>query len=184
MKAYAGIGSRRTPPNVLNLIIKLGYKLAKLGYTLRSGGADGADKCFETGCDMIEGPKEIFVPWKGFNKSKSKLTPSGIHFTKASTLHPVWNNLTPAVQKLHARNTMQVLGQDLNSPVEFVVCWTPDGAETIEAVTKETGGTGLAIRLAAQNNITIYNIANQESLQALKDKIKALEDMVNNEKET
>lgn len=175
MPSYAGIGSRETPQKVLNFMIKLGYKLAKLGYTLRSGGANGADRCFEIGCDMTQGSKEIFVPWKGFNKSKSTLTPTKIHLDKASTLHPVWYNLTPAVQKLHARNTMQILGESLDSPVEFVICWTKDGAETSDKVKRETGGTGLAIKLANRNKIRVYNLFNESSLIELKERLKGLE---------
>jgi hypothetical protein len=42
MKYYAGIGSRETPKDILDLISKIAIKLESLGYTLRSGGADGA----------------------------------------------------------------------------------------------------------------------------------------------
>jgi len=49
---YAGIGSRSTPDNVLGIMEKLGIVLAKKGFILRSGGADGADKAFEKGCDL------------------------------------------------------------------------------------------------------------------------------------
>lgn len=42
-KYYAGIGSRETPTRVLQLMIKAAQRLAQRGYTLRSGGADGAD---------------------------------------------------------------------------------------------------------------------------------------------
>lgn len=51
----------------------------------------------------------------------------------ASAVHPVWIKLSWGAQKLHARNCQQVLGADLNDPVDVLVCWTPNG--------KETGGT-------------------------------------------
>jgi predicted Rossmann fold nucleotide-binding protein DprA/Smf involved in DNA uptake len=60
---YAGIGSRETPPDVQKLIFDIADKLAKKGYVLRSGGADGADLTFEAGCDNSNGLKEIFLPW-------------------------------------------------------------------------------------------------------------------------
>jgi len=39
---YSGIGSRETPDDILELMKAVAYKLAGRGYTLRSGGADGA----------------------------------------------------------------------------------------------------------------------------------------------
>lgn len=47
---YAGIGSRNTPEPVLALMQRCATRLEVLGYTLRSGGANGADSSFEAGC--------------------------------------------------------------------------------------------------------------------------------------
>lgn len=55
---YTGIGSRETPEEVLSLFTIVGEFLAKKGYILRSGGAKGADKAFEVGCDKAKGKKE------------------------------------------------------------------------------------------------------------------------------
>ena len=41
MKYYCGIGSRKTPQEILNWIRVVGIFLAKNNYTLRSGGAKG-----------------------------------------------------------------------------------------------------------------------------------------------
>lgn len=42
MKAYAGIGSRETPLQILSLMEQIAMSLSKVGFTLRSGYADGA----------------------------------------------------------------------------------------------------------------------------------------------
>lgn len=55
---YAGVGSRETPQDILNTMYKIGKYLASKGYTLRSGGAIGADTAFENGCDSVKGEKE------------------------------------------------------------------------------------------------------------------------------
>ena len=44
---YAGIGSRKTPPEIDQEIERIVDLCSLAGYTLRSGGADGADKMFE-----------------------------------------------------------------------------------------------------------------------------------------
>jgi predicted Rossmann fold nucleotide-binding protein DprA/Smf involved in DNA uptake len=46
---YAGIGSRKTPQDILENMTKIATWLESLGYTLNSGGAKGADEYFEKG---------------------------------------------------------------------------------------------------------------------------------------
>lgn len=152
MKKYAGVGSRETPQDALETMAKIAAHLAEYNWLLRSGGADGADFAFEAGCDHVGGVKEIFLPWQGFNKSKSTLhAPSQDALILASTIHPAWDRLSYGGKKLHARNCHQVLGIDLNDPIDLLVCWTPKG--------KDVGGTATAIKLAKMYKIRVINLA-------------------------
>lgn len=149
-KTYAGIGARNTPEDFKSLLFYAAKTLAKKGYTLRSGGADGADLAFEAGANAASGRKEIYLPWKGFNNSDSTLiVKEGKAYDIAEKFHPYWHNLKPAARKLQARNSHQVLGLDLQKPSDFVLCYTPGG--------KRTGGTGQALRLAEEKNIPIFD---------------------------
>ena len=157
---YTGIGSRETPTEILNIMNLVAIKLQNLGYILRSGGAPGADLAFEEGISN----KDIYIPWRGFNGSKSSLInqlPKA--FELASEHHPAWNRLTEPVRKLMARNAHQVLGHNLDIKSKFVICWTPDGAQSSSERTSRTGGTGLAISLASSLGIKVFNLQNQES---------------------
>jgi hypothetical protein len=58
------------------------------------------------------------------------------------------------------RNAMQILGEDGNTPVEMVVCWTKDG--------KASGGTGQALRIAEYYSIPIFNLKNDGAIEQLK----------------
>lgn len=128
---YAGIGSRETTSDILDVMVKIGRAMPPKKYILRSGGADGADAAFETGCDEVNGPKEIFLPWRGFNGNKSLLFECPDEaFIIAAKYHPAWDKLKDSVKRLMARNVLQVLGSDLKTPVDFVVCWTKDGRMT------------------------------------------------------
>lgn len=150
MKLYAGIGARDTPVGVKNAMIMIASGLQSKGYILRSGGANGADSAFEFGADK---DKEIFLPWRGYNDNTSTLyNPTHDTKTIAAKFHPSWGRCSHGVRKLHGRNVHIVLGADLNTPVEFVVCWTKDG--------KDSGGTGMAIRVAKHYNIPVYNLHN------------------------
>ena len=173
-KIYAGIGGRSTPVNICTLMQQLGRKLALKGATLRSGGADGADKAFEKGCDEVWGSKEIFYAkdwsqrkYPNVPASKWRYIPS--NWEKASEIaaqhHPNWSFLTPYVRKLHIRNCFQILGFGLQKPADFVLCWTPDGARTAGETSPKTGGTGQAIRVASSYEIRVYNLAVPEDLE-------------------
>lgn len=57
---YTGVGSRETPNKVIDLMYRIAKFLAERNWILRSGGAVGADKAFENGCDNVNGKKEIY----------------------------------------------------------------------------------------------------------------------------
>lgn len=154
---YAGIGSRETPDNILALMRGIARMLAERGYTLRSGGAEGADQAFEYATPVLV-QMEIFIPWNGFNGKPDtmRLTEHEIATARsiAEKYHPNWLACKDAVKKLHTRNVCQVLGRGCDSPSKFIVCWTRDG--------KATGGTGQALRIAEDRGIKIYNLHDPE----------------------
>lgn len=188
VRYYAGIGSRRTPPQIIKQMHELADTLGKMGYTLRSGYADGADKAFHLGATSNGRPVQNWLPWKGFNGCEEMgLYAETKHFDLAKLLHPVWGKLPESVHKLHARNVGQVLGRGfevadvqlailnphlihyptLSEPSEFVVCWTPDGADAHDLCTSKTGGTGTAIKLADYCQIPVFNLFNTEAYEEL-----------------
>ena len=152
IKKYAGIGSRNTPMNILNIMTGIAYHFSKYDVVLRSGGAHGADTAFEEGCDQSNGKKEIFLPWKDFNDNKSELyNPTKEAYEIARNFHPYWQGLDASVKKLMARNTHQVLGKTCSDPCDIVICWT---------LNENKGGTSQALRIAKAYNIPIVNINN------------------------
>ena len=160
MKYYAGIGARETPGEICLIMTQIARWLAEESWVLRSGGAVGADIAFEQGCDLANGNKEIFLPQKAYNKHTSILyTPPKSAYDLIDTL---WGDLlhrSQLVRSLFARNCQQILGADLNSPCNLVICWTRDG--------KDTGGTGKAIEIARKFNIPVTNLYNYRGLEKL-----------------
>lgn len=144
-KLYAGIGSRTTPVAVLNTMQQCAFFLASEGFFLRSGGARGADAYFEMG---HEGPRPSIGSKRIFRAREAALHPEW--FDHARQYHPAWAICSGYAKSLHARNSAIILGETLNEPVDFVICWTKDG--------KASGGTGQALRVAAAHNIPIYNL--------------------------
>lgn len=159
VRKYTGIGSRRTPPAIIELMSTFASDAASEGVILRSGAADGADAAFERGCLNSKGQCEIYLPWKKFNGHDSELydVPKQA-YEIASKYHPLWYRLGGAVKSLLARDVQQVLGQNLDDPSSFVVCWTPDGCETMNQYSEKTGGTGMAICVADDYGIPVLNL--------------------------
>jgi len=189
---YAGVGSRNTPIHIQIIMNQISEWLEKKkGYTLRSGGALGADKAFEG----------LIQPWeKDSNKTvtrwseyKYKVIKKEIFYAKdidkdtefskmckrvAKEIHPN-PNLNGYPLKLHARNLFQVLGADLNSPVDFLICWTPRNKKG-EVVTSHeqrdstSGGTGQAISYASYLGIPIINLESENWRDELSGVLKSL----------
>ncbi len=154
MKKYAGIVSRKTPSNVLITMEKIGQYLSEKDFILRSGGAIGADSAFEKYVPYDK--KQIFLANENISEEA---------FLLARNLHPAPHLIDKKpnaeyIWKLMARNCYQILGKKLNDPVDFVICWTPDGCETKEQRNIKTGGTGQAIELACLHGIEVINMAN------------------------
>ena len=143
MYRYAGIGSRKTPNDVLDLIKSIGRIYALYGWVLRSGAALGADRAFEYGCDSILGQKEIF------RVEDTQHNPQWA-FDTVDRYHPAPEKLSEYAKRLMARNAMIVLGQNGDHPVRKIVCYTHDGLGG--------GGTGQALRIAADYSIPVYDL--------------------------
>lgn len=156
-KTYAGIGNRDAPVEALEACNKASEALSKLGYTLRTGGADGCDSAFLSYTLRAE----VYVPWDRFNGIPMRFGIPKKAYELASLYVNRWANMTKGVQALHARNMMQILGPYLDAPSDFVLCYTRDGCESKDTRTSDTGGTGSAIALASDHGITVINIANQ-----------------------
>ena len=153
--------------------------MATMGWILRSGGADGADTYFETGCTEGEGETEIYLPWKGYNNSTSTLYPPSQDARKiAQEIYPVWKTATEPVRLMMARNVHQVLGQSLNAPVKFLVCYTPDGCTSIDQYSRKTGGTGMAISVASLFDVPIFNLHDRSVVPTLVDFLEQFSDNI------
>jgi hypothetical protein len=135
---YTGVGSRKTPLKICKRMTVLSIEMSKLGYKLRTGDADGADLAF----------RWPLAPWERIIYRKGTQTPKSVEMMLR--LHPAPENAKRYVAYL-GRNPLQVLGDKLDDPSDFLVCWTPRGSVI--------GGTGLTIRVAHEYNVPVFNLA-------------------------
>lgn len=159
------VGSRKTPKQCIEQGIQLANKCVAQGYILRSGNAQGFDQIVSS---LPVASREIYLPYTGFGepcgygKTTYTIQESHPQYQKALQLvyqfHPLGNRLNPLQLRYLVRDVFQVLGQDLQTPSEAVVCWTPDGAQKGKDCTHLTGGTAMAIRIADAYGIPVQNL--------------------------
>jgi len=158
---YTGIGSRRTPTATLLAMTQVARTLSHAGFTLRSGGAVGADQAFQGGSDCnanIYLPQDIDLKSQQAQFCYNLLQPH-IPFNLRAC--------KPYVQQLLLRNMQQlfgVLGSD-EPKSEFVICYTPIKDYT----SHEAGGTRYATLVALHHNIPVINMLDTDWKQQLRD---------------
>ena len=157
-KTYAGVGSRQTPTLVLELIQHVAVLLEAAGYTLRSGGANGADSAFASATSE----SEIYLPWDGFNSHDSghDYDSARAHAT-VPMFHPIPEGLSQGAAKLMARNAAIIFGEGIRkeTKVDFLICWAK-GSKFADngRICDCDGGTGQAVRMAYAYEIPVFNL--------------------------
>lgn len=149
---YSGCGARSTPDAVLKEMEQLATDLESYGFSLRTGGALGADTAFLDGIKTNPERVELYLPWKGYNGYTSPYT--GVHpqvINYASMYHPNWHACSEGVRKLHGRNLHIVAGANIAIPQPslFMLAYTPEG--------NATGGTGVAIAMADSYFVPVFD---------------------------
>lgn len=131
------------------------------GRAVRSGGAEGADECFESAYRL-----DVYLPWRNFRRKTGTwdYSPRQLEFADSVLREAFPYALTKSTTKaLFRRNVWQVIGlcqclKDVK-PSDFVVCWTPDGATCLDEYNiQTTGGTGVAINVASLFNVPVCNL--------------------------
>lgn len=208
---YAGIGSRETPIEVLELMTKASTWLGSKGYTLQSGGAIGADMAFEGkpypktltagSYDVVNkkgklvlkanetvkiGSEKYADAYYAFTDKATKGSIVGSDWSErvnvpnaksfssfdvvnnkfgnankvkaiANELHPSSEEMGQWVEALMARNTYQIFGSNLDTPVDFVLFYAKEGKGI-----RPDGGTGQAVEMARLKGIPTVNMADKD----------------------
>lgn len=182
MTAYTGIGSRETPAEVVGVMEDAAFRLARIGFVLRSGKAAGADAAFQRGAQRFEGAKcEIFIPWRGFTGGDGLVNTwditldavdrqfpehADMRWDWVKEVHGGWERLSQGARKLHERNVHQLFGADLGNAYlnqsKFVLYYA---LETKKGDPK--GGTATAVNLAKKQGIRTLNLLHDKNHEVL-----------------
>ena len=110
--------------------------------------------------------RQILIENKVYNHKPGSKIPRFISLEGKDALKLCERELQ--MRDLHTRTVYQILREYLNDPVRMVICWTPDGATTLDEYTMGvTGGTGIAIALASALGIPVFNLNRQDHLDRI-----------------
>lgn len=165
-KYYTGVGSRQTPSSVCLLMTITAKFLDGKGYTLRSGGAVGADYSFEMGASnpIIYSPNDKHHPASGkpsiipdVEQYRDMAGKCCLHFSSIKSKY---------VRDLHTRNICQVIGHEPQNVVrsDFLIAYTLNG--------DYLGGTTTALRCAELFDVPIFNFGKYHSTEVQKTELK------------
>lgn len=148
MKFYSGIGSRKTPHEYLRRFKNLANELDKNDYVLRSGGAKGVDEAFKQNSSNFV----IFRSYDYYLGNIRQLYEPELLEEADSILAGVDHYInikkkSDYVYRSQLRNVFIILGEDLSTPSDFVICYSP--------------GTQIGIEVAEKYGIPVYNYYNK-----------------------
>ena len=163
-KSIVITGNENPPPAVLQALQRIIPELEKRNYVIRSGGMKGMESAVEEMARNLE----VHLPWKGFDGKESKFTYTSDEAKEfAKRYHPSWDQVKPVVQTFCAKNVRLMLGKDLKSPTQVLIIWSEDGAEHVRERTAKTGLTGVAVALATDLRIPVFNLQRPDAEQRL-----------------
>jgi hypothetical protein len=154
---YTGVGDHHVevvPTQKLDEATSIARNLEGLGLILRSGGATGFDQAFERG---VVNPANKII----YLSARDQRYPDDLWNEAVKLVLNTHGNPQAAKRYIHllARNVFQVLGDDLQTPSKFVVCWTKNG--------QDIGGTGTTIRIAHKFSVPVYNMYSRDTPEIL-----------------
>ena len=94
----------------------------------------------------------MYLPWPKYNghTEATLKDPTDVAVHNVAQYVPHWDYCKESVRKLHGRNMHIILGDTLDTPVDFVICYTPNG--------KPIGGTAIAMNIATAYGVPIFNL--------------------------
>lgn len=153
--AYAGIGPRHPPPDVLGAIPQLAHRLTAEGWHLHTGAAEGLCDAFAAATPSTE--RTRYVPWLGYRGLSGPdcitLNDAELRqcFHVGAEFHPRWKRARASTRKRLAHDMAVLLGADTRTPVHAILTWTPLGQPTPD--------TAAAERIAHAYSISFLNMA-------------------------
>lgn len=158
-------------------ILFVATKLVEEGFVFRHNGA--SDNKLQNKILEIDNIKvESYLPYPKFNENIKKATISNffeLPFKYAAELYGQrYNELKKGARAIYASQLQSLLGKECNNPVDFLLCYSPDGSERHPVYEKgkkidytKLGTLGFYLKVTDASGIATYNFKNDSSITSL-----------------
>lgn len=154
-KSYAVHWDKDTPQDVKRRIVEICRELADNGWTMR------ASATMPEILD-ISVPQEVILPFSSYDYEgkAERWYPSANCKKLAMLLTYGWDNIPEKAQSFVVHNWSLMVGRHLNSTVEMLITWTPDGITDGRECGRDTGYAQSFLDIATKYNKPIFNFQN------------------------
>lgn len=152
---YTGVALPGFPDEMLTIISDTASRLAQMGFILRTGFDDGGWVAFWNPVELCNRYEYISVE----NVTKRELNIAKNYFIARDRL--AWDCMDDRKKNRYARNVALLLGRSIPIRSKFLLCWTPNGAESAihcSGLNGTTGYVGFFITIARANKIPVINL--------------------------
>jgi hypothetical protein len=156
---YTGIGLDLPNDELLPRITNAANMARNEGFILRTNLSDGAWAPFWFGSGYGKFMDRIRI------KEATVLSLNIAKSYIAQINRNKWDYFDQHQKNLHALSIMLLFGPQCNHPSKFLLCWTPNGAESAAHCTGSNGVTsyvGFMIQVARVNKIPVINLQRKE----------------------
>ena len=161
------------PTEVVDTFVKVASSLFDKGYKLRYNG-DNRDPLLVKLAGLENANVEAYLPWKKYNEDITNpiaIKGNEVSYRLATKLNKKFLELRDVVRAIISSQVMSVLGLDGITPVDFMLIYTPNGAEGLggNVEFKDLGfNIPLYLKIAENANITVFNLKKDNALSRLK----------------
>lgn len=156
-------------------ISEISKVLLNKGFIFRYNGDN--NKVYNKILDIDLSKVEMYIPWKKFNTDvNAKMSkPEAVAYHHAAEYHKGFKKLPNSVRAILARDVHVLLGESCKNPVRFLLCYSPDGAETIKTLKfATTGNISFSISICDLIGIPVFNLKNDDALSRLSEYLKTI----------
>jgi len=166
-------GDDAIPPEIEKKFVDISKILMAKGFMLRYNGDQ--EPFINQVLDIDLARVEMYLPWKSFNTSitpKMK-RPNEKAYHVAAYYHKAFKKLPNPVRAILARDVHVILGENVDNPIKLMLCYSPDGAETIKQIDyKKTGNISFSISICDVLGIPVFNLKNEDAVSRLVELVK------------
>jgi len=169
-------GEDGIPPEIEEKFVEISKLLMAKGFMFRYNG--DSEPFTNKVLDIDLGRVEMYLPWKSFNTTiNAKMPkPNEKAYHAAAYYHKAFKKLPNTVRAIISRDVHVLLGENVDNPIKLLLCYSPDGAESIKDIDyKKTGNISFSITIADTLDIPIFNLGNSGALSRMVEYIKSLD---------